>query len=152
MAEPSGSSEALAAGPAIARTIELSARLTILTARTVGRADLAQRARAVAERAAPLAAQDAEAYSEFLATRSAESQQLTIDLPLQMAELAADAAELAADAAAATEGAAVGGDARVGTLLAEAAARAAGLLVQLNGGGDAAAPATSRAARAAGRE
>jgi methenyltetrahydrofolate cyclohydrolase len=151
MAEPSGSSEALAAGPAIARTIELSARLTILTARTVGRADLAQRARAVAERAAPLAGQDAEAYSEFLATRSAESRQLTIDLPLQMAELAADAAEVAAAAAAATDGA-VGGDARVGTLLAEAAARAAGLLVQLNGGGDAAAAATARASRAAARE
>ena len=151
MAEPSGSSEALAAGPAIARTIELSARLTILTVRTVGRADLAQRARAVAERAGPLAAQDAEAYSDFLATRSAESRQLTIDLPLQMAELAADAAEVAATAAAATDGA-VGGDARVGTLLAEAAARAAGLLVQLNGGGDAAEAATSRAARAAGLE
>ena len=151
MAEPSGSSEALAAGPAIARTIELSARLTILTARTVGRADLAQRARTVADRAGPLAAQDAEAYSEFLTTHSAESRQLTIDLPLQMAELAADAAEVAAAAAAATDGA-VGGDARVGTLLAEAAARAAGLLVQLNGGGDAAEAATSRAARAAGLE
>ena len=40
----------LAAGPAIARTIELAARLTILTARTAGRADLAQRARPLAER------------------------------------------------------------------------------------------------------
>ena len=151
MAEPSDSSESIAAGPAIARTIELSARLTILTARTVGRADLARRARAVAEQAAPLAAQDAEPYREFLATRSAESQQLTIDLPLQMAELAADAAELASAAATATDGP-VGGDARVGTLLAEAAARAAGLLVQLNGGGDAADTATARAARAVSRE
>ena len=78
MAEPSGSSEALAAGPAIARTIELSARLTILTARTVGRADLAQRARSVGELAAPLAAEDAAAYREFLDTHSEESRQRTI--------------------------------------------------------------------------
>lgn len=142
------SSDQLAAGPAIARTIELSARLTILTARTVGRADLARNARSVAERAMPLAEQDAQAYRDYLATRSEESRQRTIDLPMQMAELAAEAAELAATAAAATEDA-VGGDAKVGTLLAEAAARAAGLLVQLNGGGDAAARATDRAARAA---
>jgi len=141
-------SSELAAGPAIAHTIELSARLTILTARTVGRADLAQRARAIAERAAPLAQADAEAYREFLATRSEEARERTIALPREMADLAADAAEVAAIAASATEGA-VGGDARVGVLLAETAARAAALLVEMNGGGDAAAAATARASRAA---
>jgi formiminotransferase-cyclodeaminase len=149
VAGPSGSSE-LAAGPAVAHTIELAARLTILTARTVGRADLAQRARAIADRAAPLAAADADAYREYLATRSESARARTIELPLQMAELAADAAELAAQAAAATEGA-VGGDAKVGTLLAETAARAAALLVRLNGGGEAGSAATDRAARAASR-
>ena len=50
-------------------------RLTILTARVVGRADLAQRARALGREAAPLAEEDAEAYSEFLGTRSAESRE-----------------------------------------------------------------------------
>jgi len=142
-----GSSE-LAAGPAVVHTIELSARLTILTARTAGRADLAQRARSIAERVGPLAAEDAAAYRDYLATRSEESQRRTVELPVQMAELAAEAAEVAAAAARATDGA-VGGDAKVGVLLAECAARAAALLVELNGGGDAAASATARASLAA---
>jgi hypothetical protein len=140
----------LAAGPAIARTIELAAGLAVVTACVAGRADLAQRAQAMAEQAAPLAAADAEAYQDFLRTRSDEARERTIDLPLRMAYLAADAAEIAAEAAAAAEGP-VGGDAKVGTLLAEAAARAAALLVRVNGGGEAAVDATVRAARAAAR-
>jgi hypothetical protein len=149
MAAPSGSSE-LAAGPAVARTIELAASLAALTARVAGRADLAERARAIGREARPLADADAAAYSDFLRTRSEADRQRTIELPLRMAGLAAEAAELAAEAAAATEGA-VGGDAKVGVLLAEAAARAAALLVRLNGGGDAAEAASGRAARAAAR-
>jgi len=146
-----GSSEEVAAGPAIARTIELAAELAALTARVAGRADLAERARTVRREARPLADADAAAYSDYLRTRSEEDRARTIELPLQMANLAADAAELAAAAAAATEGA-VGGDAKVGAMLADAAARAAGLLVRLNGGDEAAAaPAIDRAARAAAR-
>jgi len=140
----------LAAGPAIARTIVLAAELAVVTARVAGRADLARRARELAAKAAPLGADDAAAYQEFLRTRSDEARQRTIDLPLRMAELAAAAAELAADVAAIAEGA-VGGDAMVGTLLAETSARAAALLVRVNGGGEAAAEATDRAARAAAR-
>jgi hypothetical protein len=140
----------LAAGPAIVRTIELATDLALLTARTAGRADLAQRAKALAARAKPLAAEDAEAYREFLRSRSEEARARTIELPLQMAALAADTAEVAADAAAVAEGA-VGGDARVGTLLAETAARAAALLIRVNGGGDAGEEASVRAARAAAR-
>jgi methenyltetrahydrofolate cyclohydrolase len=143
-------SSELAAGPAIALTIELSAKLATLTARVAGRADLAERARELSREARPLADADASAYSDFLRTRSEEDRARTIEIPLRMAGLAATAAELAADAAEATEGA-VGGDARVATLLAEAAARAAALLVRLNGGGDAAEDATARAARAAAR-
>jgi hypothetical protein len=151
MAGPSGSSEDLAAGPAIARTIELAARLSALTARVAGRADLAQRARGIAEKAIPLAAEDSAAYEEYLRTRSDAARERTIDVPLQMADLAADAAELAAEAAAAAEGA-VGGDAKTGAILADAAARAAALLVRVNGGDEAvAAPAIERAARAAAR-
>jgi hypothetical protein len=140
----------LAAGPAIVRTIELAAGLALLTARVAGRDDLAVRAEELSAELAPLAAADAAAYREFLATRSDEARSRTIELPLRMAELAADTAELAAEAARATESAARG-DARAGIVLAEAAARAAALLVQMNGGGDAAASATERAARAASR-
>jgi methenyltetrahydrofolate cyclohydrolase len=144
------SSDELAAGPAIARTIELAASLAVLTARVAGRADIAERARALSCEAGPFADADAAAYSDFLRTRSEEDRARTIELPLRMADLAAETAELAAEAASATEGA-VGGDAKVGTLLADAAARAAALLVRLNGGGEAAQAATGRAARAAAR-
>jgi methenyltetrahydrofolate cyclohydrolase len=145
-----GSSDELAAGPGIARTIELAASLAALTARVAGRADIAERVRAIAREARPLADADAAAYSDFLRTRSQADRERTIEIPLRMANLAAETAELAAEAAAATEGA-VGGDARVGALLADAAARGAALLVRVNGGGDAADAATGRAARAAAR-
>ena len=144
------SSEPLAAGPAIVRTIELAAGLAVLTAQVAGRDDLAARAEALSAEVAPLGDADADAYREYLATRSDDALARTIELPLRMAELAADTAELAAEAALATESAAQG-DARVGMLLAETAARAAALLVQVNGGGGAAASATARAARAAAR-
>jgi formiminotetrahydrofolate cyclodeaminase len=140
----------LAAGPAIVRTIELAAGLAAVTARVAGQADIARRARELAQRAHPLAAEDAAAYQEFLRTRSEAARARTIDLPLHMAALAADVAEVAVEAALLAEGA-VGGDAKVGALLAETAARAAALLVRVNGGGEAAAEATDRAARAAAR-
>jgi hypothetical protein len=139
----------LAAGPAIARTIELAANLAVLTARVAGRADLAERARRLGREAGPLADADAAAYSDYLRTRSEEDRQRTIQLPLRMADLAAQVADVAADTAAAAEGA-VSGDARAGAILAEAAARAAALLVRINGG-EGAEPATDRAARAAAR-
>ena len=132
------------------RTIELAAGLAVVTARVAGRADLAQRAKTLAGEVAPLAAADAAAYQEFLRTRSDEARARTIELPLQMAELAAATAEVAAEAAVAAKGA-VGGNAAVGALLAETAARAAALLVRMNGGGEAVAEATGRAARAAAR-
>jgi formiminotetrahydrofolate cyclodeaminase len=145
-----GSSEPLAAGPAIVRTLELAAGLALLTARVAGREDLVTRAQALAAELAPLAEADADAYRDFLATHSDEARARTIELPLRMAELAAEAAELAVESAQSTERAA-SGDAKAGVLLAEAAARAAAMLVQVNGGGDGAASATGRAARAAAR-
>ena len=143
-------SEPLAAGPAIVRTLELAAGLALLTARVAGRDELVVRADALMAALAPLGDADAEAYREFLSTASEEARARTIELPLRMAELAADTAELAAESALST-GSAAGGDARAGVLLAEAAARAAAMLVHVNGGGDAAAEATGRAARAAAR-
>jgi len=144
------SSEPLAAGPAIVRTLELAAGLALLTARVAGREDLVARAQALTAELAPLADADADAYRDFLATHSEEARARTIELPLRMAELAAEAAELAVESAQSIERAA-SGDAKAGVLLAEAAARAAAMLVQVNGGGDAAASATGRAARAAAR-
>jgi formiminotetrahydrofolate cyclodeaminase len=144
------SSDPLAAGPAIVRTLELAAGLALLTARVAERDDLVERAEALAAEAAPLAGADADAYREFLASPSDATRAKTIELPLRMAGLAADTAELAAEAAVSTQRAA-SGDAKAGALLAEAAARAAALLVRVNGGGDAAADATGRAARAAAR-
>jgi len=145
-----GSSEPLPAGPAIVRTLELAAGLALLTARVADREDLAERAQALQATLSPLATEDEAAYREFLATRSESARGRTIELPLQMAELAADAAELAAEAVLSTASAARG-DARAGVVLAEACARAAAMLVQVNGGGDAAASATRRASRAAAR-
>ena len=145
-----GSSEPLPAGPAIVRTLELAAGLALLTARVADREDLAERAQALQATLSPLATEDEAAYREFLATRSESARGRTIELPLQMAELAADAAELAAEAVLSTASAARG-DARAGVVLAEACARAAAMLVQVNGGGDAAASATGRASRAAAR-
>jgi methenyltetrahydrofolate cyclohydrolase len=142
--------EPLAAGPAIVRTLELAAGLALLTARVAKRDDLAERAGALAAELAPLGAADAEAYREFLAAPTDEARARTIELPLRMAELAADTAELAAEAALSTQRAA-SGDAKAGVLLAEAAARTAAMLVRVNGGGDSAADATGRAARAAAR-
>jgi methenyltetrahydrofolate cyclohydrolase len=144
------SSEPLAAGPAIVRTLELAAGLALLTARVAGREDLVARAQALTAELAPLADADADAYRDFLATHSEEARARTIELPLRMAELAAEAAELAVESAQSIERAA-SGDAKAGVLLAEATARAAAMLVQVNGGGDAAASATGRAARAAAR-
>lgn len=145
-----GSLSPVTAGPAIVRTLELAAGLALLTARVARRDDLVTRAEALGAELAPLAGADAEAYRDYLATRSDEARARTIELPLRMAELAADATELALESALSTEHAA-SGDARSGVLLAEAAARAAALLVRVNGGGDAAASASGRAARAAAR-
>jgi formiminotetrahydrofolate cyclodeaminase len=144
------SEQPLPAGPAIVRTLELAAGLALLTARVAGRDDLAARAETLAAELAPLADADADAYRDYLATHSDEAHARTIELPLRMAELAADTAELALESAQSTERAA-SGDAKAGVLLAEAAARAAAMLVQVNGGGDAAASATGRAARAGDR-
>jgi hypothetical protein len=144
------SDQPLAAGPAIVRTLELAAGLVFLTARVAGRDDLATRAEALAGELGPLAAADADAYRAFLTAPSDQTRARTIELPLRMAELAADAAELAAEAALSTQSA-VSGDAKAGVLLADAGARAAAMLVRMNGGGDAAAAATGRAARAADR-
>jgi hypothetical protein len=139
-----------AAGSCIATTIVLAAGLAELTASVAGAADVVERARDLQSRAAPLGAEDAHAYEAFLRDPSPANKQRTVDLPAQMAELAAEAAELAAEATERARGA-VAGDAATGALLAETAARAAALLVRINGGGDGAEEPAERASAAARR-
>jgi hypothetical protein len=125
------SSDLLAAGPATAATLVLAAGLAELTARVATNEVLAERARELREQAAPLGTEDAAAYEDLLRTQSDEAQALTVELPLRMAELAAEIAEVCALAAGSTRGPARG-DAAAGAELAAAAGRAAARLVAIN--------------------
>jgi methenyltetrahydrofolate cyclohydrolase len=97
--------------------------------------DAAARARELRERVAPLAQADAEAYEAVIAARGGpgydEALSRAADIPLAIAEAAADLAELAAEVAA-QGNPNLCGDAVTAALLAEASARAAANLVQIN--------------------
>jgi formiminotetrahydrofolate cyclodeaminase len=97
--------------------------------------DAAARARELRERAAPLAQADAEAYEAVIAERGGpaydEALSRAADVPLAVAEAAAGVAELAAELAA-RGNPNLRGDAVTAALLAEAAARAAANLVEIN--------------------
>lgn len=95
----------------------------------------AARARELRERAAPLAQADAEAYEAVIAARGEpgyyEALSRAADVPLAIVEAAADVAELAAELAA-QGNPNLRGDAVTAVLLAEASARAAANLVEIN--------------------
>jgi methenyltetrahydrofolate cyclohydrolase len=95
----------------------------------------AARARELRERAAPLAQADAEAYEAVIAARGEpgydEALSRAADVPLAIVEAAADVAELAAELAA-QGNPNLRGDAVTAALLAEASARAAANLVEIN--------------------
>ena len=146
MAEQSGSSsdgaldsaveriaakEPVAAGPAIACCLALAAGLAELTASIAGDAVLTAEAHSLRRLPIGLARADAEAYAAYLRSGAAADRERTIELPLKMAKLAAQTAELAARAAGLVSTPARG-DAAAGALLAEAAARAATLLIRIN--------------------
>ena len=109
----------------------LAAGLAELTARVATNDVLVERARELREQAAPLGTEDAAAYEDLLRTQSDEARALTVELPLRMAELAAEIAEVCALAAGSTRGPARG-DAAAGAELAAAAGRAAARLVAIN--------------------
>jgi len=109
----------------------LAAGLAELTARVATNDVLVERARELREQAAPLGTEDAAAYEDLLRTQSDEARALTVELPLRMAELAAEIAEVCALAAGSTGGPARG-DAAAGAELAAAAGRAAARLVAIN--------------------
>jgi formiminotetrahydrofolate cyclodeaminase len=97
--------------------------------------DAASRARALRERAGPLAQADAEAYEAVIAARGGpgydEALSRAADVPLAVAEAAAAVGELAAELAA-RGNPHLRGDAATAALLAEASARGAANLVEIN--------------------
>jgi formiminotetrahydrofolate cyclodeaminase len=116
-----------------------------------GRADVAAAGAAARDRAAGLADEDAAAYGDVIdAQRAGDPARISAalshasDVPLAVADTAAELAGLAADLAA-TGRDSVRGDAIAGALLAEAAAAAATRLVEINLAG---APADPRRERA----
>lgn len=128
-AREAGGSAAAYAAAAAAALVELAARF----ARDWPEADAAAgRARALRARAEEIVAEDAESYAVFLKTRSDAARERTIDLPLEVAGIAAELGGLAVEAAE-RGNPNLAGDATAAALLAEAAARIASNLVRLNG-------------------
>jgi methenyltetrahydrofolate cyclohydrolase len=127
-------------GAVAAVAVSLAAALTEMAAQFSGkqwdRADEAvTRARELRTRAMPLAEADAEAYGAVIAARGTpdydDALSRAADVPLTIAQAAADVGELAAELAA-RGNPNLRGDASTAALLAEAAARAAANLVEIN--------------------
>ncbi len=140
-----------AGGAASAVACALAAALVELAAGVSDHPDVAARGAAAREQAIQLADDDAAAYGQVIDARRAEDAVRVAaalshasDVPLAIAETAAELAELAADMAT-TDRESVRGDAIAGALLAEAATAAAARLVAINLGG---APADPRRGRA----
>jgi methenyltetrahydrofolate cyclohydrolase len=138
-------------GAAGAIACTLAAALVEMAAGVSGRAGVAAAGAAARDRVAGLADEDAAAYGDVIdAQRAGDPARIAAalshasDVPLAVAETAAELAGLAADLAA-TGRDSVRGDAVAGALLAEAAAAAAARLVEINLAG---APADPRRERA----
>jgi methenyltetrahydrofolate cyclohydrolase len=134
-----------AGGSVAALAVAMSAGLVAMAARVSGDAGAVAQAESIRERVAPLAAEDADAYREALAAMRAPSGETAeqrdeairgalvraAEVPLRIADAAANAASLAASVA--ERGSqAVRGDAAAAALLSAAAARAAANLVAIN--------------------
>ena len=120
-----------ASGAATALTGAFAARLVELAARFAEDEDAVHRAGALATRLAELADEDADAYTQFMETRTDEARQRTIDVPLEIATKA-DEAELLAEQVGSRLTSSVRGDAEAAAELARAAARVARRLAELN--------------------
>jgi formiminotetrahydrofolate cyclodeaminase len=127
-------------GAVAAVTVALAAALAEMVAQFSGKQwdgaeDAALRARELRTRAAPLAQADAEAYQAVIAARGGpgyeEALSRAADVPLAIVQAAADVGELAAELAA-SGNPNLRGDAATAALLAEAAARSAANLVDIN--------------------
>lgn len=120
-----------ASGSATAVVAALAAALVELTARLSNDGEALVEARRLREQLLALADEDAEAYAEFIRTKSPEARSRTVDVPLALAEAAARVAELA-DRLEVTGNQRLVGDAAAASFLAEAAVRVGARLVELN--------------------
>jgi len=120
-----------ASGSGAAVTGAIGAALAELAARFSDEREIASRLVELRTRLVELADEDAEAYTAFMRTRSDDDRDRTIDVPLAIAETAAEAAGLASVL---VEGSnpRVAGDAEAGFELARAAARVGARLVEIN--------------------
>jgi formiminotetrahydrofolate cyclodeaminase len=123
-----------ASGSGAAVVGAIGAALAELAARFSDEHEAASRLVELRARLVQLADEDAEAYTAFMRTRSDEDRNRTIDVPLAIAETAAEAASLARVL---VEGGnpRVAGDAEAGFELARSAARVGARLVEINLGG-----------------
>lgn len=118
-------------GGVAALTVALGAALAEMAARFSGAEEATETARALRDRVSPLAQADADAFTEFLATRDEAARARTVDVPLEIAAVGAAVAELAAGLAA--EGnRSLRGDAVAAALTASAGASTAATLVEIN--------------------
>ena len=120
-----------ASGSAVALTAALAAALAELAARFAGDDEAAARAQALARRLVELADEDAAAYTAFMADRNDETRRRIVEVPEEVATCADEAAALARRLQDRLR-MSVAGDAEAAVELAEAAARAARRLAQLN--------------------
>jgi formiminotetrahydrofolate cyclodeaminase len=123
-----------ASGSGAAVTGAIGAALAELAARFSDEREATSRLVELRTRLLELADEDAEAYTAFMRTRSEEDRERTIDVPLAIAEAAAEVASLARVL---TEGGnpRVAGDAEAGYELARATASVGARLVEINLGG-----------------
>jgi formiminotetrahydrofolate cyclodeaminase len=120
-----------ASGSGAAVTGAIGAALAELAARFSDEREATSRLVELRTRLVELADEDAEAYPAFMRTRSEDDRNRTIDIPLAIAETAAEVAGLASVL---VEGGnpRVAGDAEAGFELARAAARVGARLVEIN--------------------
>jgi methenyltetrahydrofolate cyclohydrolase len=128
-------SPAPAAGSATAVAAAVAAALVELAARVSDDEAGAAEAQTIRGRLFALADEDAEAYAAFLDAGREDDRSRTIDVPLEIAEAAADVVSLAARLAAAGKPS-VRGDALAAADLARASVLAAARLVTINVGED----------------
>src|SRR4051794_6796022 len=120
-----------ASGAATALTGALAAALTELAARFAGDEEAVVRAKAAVTRLVELADEDAAAYTAFMAERTEATRARIIAVPEEIAAQADEVAELGA-AVLAQLTSSVAGDAEAAVELAQAAARVARRLAELN--------------------
>jgi formiminotetrahydrofolate cyclodeaminase len=120
-----------ASGAATALAGALAAALTELAARFAEDKDAIVRAKAAVLRLAELADEDAAAYTAFMADRSDENRARIIDVPQEIAARADEVAALA-ERVRSRLTSSVAGDAEAAVELAQAAARVARRLAELN--------------------